>query len=97
MMKAKTKWQATDTTDHKYVGIIEFQDIHDEWHDFYVIETTDRLVFGGCCNVGFMESGYIEKDNETTDETLAEMLADLEVYYNDGPQYTNRIICNECM
>jgi hypothetical protein len=78
--------------------MVEFQDNAGEWHDFEVLKTPDRIVFGGCCNVGFLESGYIlREEGETLDETLSEMLSDLETYYNDGPQYVSRIVCNECM
>ena len=82
----------------KHLGIIEFQDNKGEWHDFEIMVTSDRIVFGGACNVGFLESGYILRESyESIDETLAEMLADLEVYYNDGKQFVSRIVCNERM
>lgn len=82
----------------KYVGIVEFQDILGEWHNFEVIETKDRVVFGGCCNCGFIESGYIEReDGESLDETLQEMLSDLETYYSEGPGSVSRIVCTERM
>ena len=78
--------------------ILEFQDDAEEWHAFDIVVTPERIVFGGCCNAGFMESGYIERDDcESIDETLAELLSDLECYYNDGPQYVSRIVCNERM
>lgn len=78
--------------------ILEFQDAKGEWHDFTIIATKKRVVFGGCCNVGFIESGYIERDDcESLDETLSELLADLETHYNNGPQYVSRIVCNERM
>lgn len=78
--------------------IIEFQDLWGEWHFFNIIGTKERIVFGGCCNAGFLESGYIEREQgESIDDTLAEMLSDLECYYNDGPQYVSRIVCNERM
>jgi hypothetical protein len=99
-----TEWTVSDTTEAKYVGMIEFQTQDGELHDFEVVKTTTRsktprrLVFGGSCNVGFIESGYMDmEDGEWTHEALSEMLADLECYYNDGPQYVSRIICNERM
>jgi hypothetical protein len=79
-------------------NILEFQDDKGEWHDFTTIATPERVVFGGVCNVGFIESGYIvREEGESLDETLSQMLSDLEVYYNDGPQYVSRIVCNERM
>jgi len=70
----------------------------DDWHHFKVIATPTRIVFGGVCNVGFLESGYLEReDHESLDESLQELMADLEMYYNDGPEYVSRIVCNECM
>lgn len=98
-----TEWSVSDIS--KPVRIlgnecndIEFQDNQGEWQHFIVIATKDRVVFGGACNVGFLESGFIvREDGESLDETLQEMLSDLEVYYNDGPQYVSRIVCNERM
>lgn len=79
-------------------NVLEFQDEKGEWHDFTVIATKERVVFGGCCNTGFLESGYILRDEtESLDETLQEMLSDLETYYNDGPDCVSRIVCNERM
>lgn len=77
---------------------LEFRDNIGIWHHFTVIATPDRVVFGGCCNIGFIESGYIERDDcEDLDETLQELLFDLETYYNDGPEWTTRIVFNERM
>lgn len=91
-------WSETNTQNAKLVGIIEFQDSRNEWHDFTVLETPGRLVFGGACNAGFLESGYIKKEDfESLDETLSELQSDLECYYNSGKRYVNRIVCNERM
>ena len=77
---------------------LEFQDNQGEWQHFTVIATPTRVVFGGCCNRGFIESGYIERDDcEDLDETLQELLSDLETYYNDGHEYVSRIVFNERM
>jgi hypothetical protein len=55
-------------------------------------------VFGGACNCGFIESGYIIRESyECLDETLQELTEDLQTYYNDGADYTKRIVCNERM
>jgi len=77
---------------------LEFQDPEGEWHNFTIVATPTRIVFGGVCNVGFLESGYLEReDHESLDESLQELLADLETYYNDGPEYVSRIVYNECL
>lgn len=90
-------WSVSDVSDAKYLGVIEFQDNQEEYHNFEIMETEDRLVFGSFTNSGFMESGYIEKDGMSTDETLQNLLEDLEVYYNDGEQYTSMIVFNKRM
>jgi hypothetical protein len=78
-------WTASDISKGKSLLPIEFHDNHWEWHYFELIVTPERIVFGGCCNVGFIESGYIEREeDETWDETLQELVEDLEVYYNQG-------------
>lgn len=100
-MTNQTEWTASDTSKAQYLGAIEFQDNKGELHDFEILKChvpSDRIVFGGSCNVGFLESGFIRQEEfEHVDETLREMLSDLETYYNDGPQYVSRIVCNERM
>ncbi len=92
------KWKASDVSKAKSLRDLEFQDNKGEWQHFTLLATKERIVFGGFCNVGFIESGYIEREDfESLDETLQEMFADLETYYNDGPQYVSRIVCNERM
>ena len=92
------KWTVSDITDGKYLGIVEFQDNKEEWHNFEVFQTETRLVFGGACNCGFIESGYMDIDHDfSLDANLSELLADLECYYNDGPGYTTHIIYNQRM
>ena len=98
------EWTVSDVTDAKYLGMIEFQDEAGEFHDFEMLRTKKdsktprRIVFGGACNVGFIESGYMEmEDGETTDEALSECLSDLECYYNNGPEYVSRIVYTERM
>lgn len=96
---SKQTWTVSDITDCEYIGILEFQDNKGEFHDFQVVKAGNRLVFGGACNVGLLESGYMLMDCEceTLDEALAELLADLETYYNDRPAYVSRIVCNDRM
>lgn len=100
-MKTKPVWAASDLTNAKSFNGrgIEFQSLKDdEFHFFEVLYTPEKIVFGGCCNCGFLESGYILRDEtESLDETLQELLSDLETYYNDGPEYVSRIVCNERM
>lgn len=103
-MTAKREWTASDISNATLVvapprmSVLEFQDSKGEWHDFEVLKTPKRLVFGSACNACWLESGYIEReDYESIDETLSELLNDLETYYNDGPQYVSRIVCNERM
>lgn len=91
------KWKMNDVSNAKHLGIIEFQDNQGEWHNFEIMETKNRLIFGGFTNIGFIESGYIEKDEMSTDEALQELQADLEVYYNDGKEYTSMIVVNDRM
>lgn len=96
----KEAWSVSDTSNPIPMrsDILEFEDDSGEMHDFTIIATAERIVFGGCCNVGFIESGYLKReDGESLDEGLSELLADLEVYYNDGPEYVSRIVCNERM
>ena len=102
-MQTKQEWTVSDISNPVRIrgnecNEIEFQDNAGEWHHFLVIVTKDRVVFGGACNVGFIESGFIMRDEgESIDEALQEMLSDLECYYNDGPQYVSRIVFNERM
>ena len=93
-MKTKINWTIQDIENAKYLGTMEIE----SGEYFEVVETADKLIFGGACNTGLLQSGYITKeDGESLDETLAELLADLEVYYGDGAQYVSRIVCNERM
>lgn len=95
---ATTRWRASDVSDPLYSGEIEFQDESKEWHHFHLIVTESRVVFGGACNLGFLESGYLlREEGESMDEGLRECMEELECYYNDGPQFTNRIVYNERM
>lgn len=96
-----TQWTPSDLSKAKVPlgsDTIEFQDSKGNWHDFQIQITPEKVVFGGYCNVGFIESGYILRDAiESLDDTLSELFVDLETYYNNGPQYVSRIVCNERM
>ena len=77
-----------------HLGLLELES--GEYFD--VLRADDRLVFGGPCNTCFLESGYILREpGETDDELLAELLADLEVFYRDGLRYVSRIVVNKRM
>lgn len=96
----KKIWQLSDVSNSIPIrsNILEFQDNSNEWHVFEIIATQEKIVFGGSCNVGFLESGYIcRNDIESLDETLSELFADLQTYYNDGYEYCSRIVCNKRM
>lgn len=98
-MNTKTDWSVSDIS-NPIVGPLdhEFQDRNGEWHHFIVLITEDRFVFGGATNSGFLESGYMIRsaDDAPTDDFI-DLEADLETYYNDGPGYTLRIVCNQRM
>lgn len=92
------KWTATDVSNAKYIGLIEFEDNKGELHNFELMETSNQIIFGSSSNAGFLESGYMEKnDCFSLDENLQELLSDLETFYSDGKEYTEWIICNERM
>ena len=92
----KTKiWSISDISQATSLPILQV-DSGDNWFD--LLETPERLVFGGFCNVGFLESGFIERqEGETLDDTLRELSEDLETYYRDGASHVSRIVCNERM
>lgn len=94
------EWNASNTENADYIGLIEFQSNDEDWHVFeiYLTEDKTRLVFGGHCNCGLLESGYMPFDTcFSVDENLQELIADLETYYNDGKQYVSGIVCNNRM
>lgn len=79
-------------------NVLEFQDNQGEWHDFTIQVTPTRIVFGGVCTTGFLESGYLVRDpDQSLDESLSDLLEDLQTYYNDGPAYVSLIVCNDRM
>lgn len=93
-MSTKPIWSVSDVENARYMGQLEAGG-----NVFEILFKNNRLVFGGACNVGFLESGYmeVENDGETADEMLGELIEELEVYYRDGYEFTNRIVCNERM
>ncbi len=88
---AKTEWSPSDLEGATLMGTMEV-----DAGAFEVLVTKRGLVFGGACNVGFIESGYILREpDETDNHLLEELLADLEVVYSDGVKYVSRIVVNE--
>jgi hypothetical protein len=93
-MTTQTQWTVSNTTNAEHLGTLELE----SGESFEVLATDTKLVFGSTCNVGFLESGYILRDDcESLDETLRELHADLETYYRDGASYVSRIVCNQRM
>jgi hypothetical protein len=94
MTTTHTRWIVSDI---RYAGSLGTLEIESGEY-FEVLETETKLVFGSACNTGFLESGYILRDDcESLDETLQELHADIETFYRDGAQYVSRIVCNERM
>ena len=93
----KSQWKVQNEKGAKYLGELEFQDKEGEYHYFQVLETKTKILFGGSTNSGFIQSGYISKDGRSTNETLQNLLQDLETYYNDGPKYVSDIVVNKRM
>ena len=92
-------WKCSDTKDSdKYLGNIEIHEGGDDYAIFDIIQTTTRLVFGGICNTGFLESGYIEIDDcFSVEENLQSLVEDLETFYRDGRGFVQGIVCNDRM
>lgn len=100
----KPDWEASDLTAARYMGEIDFQDEKGESHDFSLYTTWEhsktplRFVFGGHCNAGFLESGYLQfESDEYVTDILDDLMVDLHNYYNCGPKSVSRIIVNERM
>jgi hypothetical protein len=91
-------WQVSDVSEASYLGMLQIQDSSNNWHSFEVLATNKRLIFGGACNVGFIESGFMPiNEDETRNDALQELLSELETFYNDGKQYTTRIYVSDRM
>lgn len=96
-MSTTTTWEAVDLSHAQAIGPIEFSDSDGESHYFDLMMNDDKIIFGGGCNTGFLQSGYIRRHWEDMDQTLRVLLHDLETYYNDGPEHVRWIVCNERM
>lgn len=84
-------WTATDITESDHAGTLELEN----GESFEVLDTGTRLVFGGACNAGFLESGFMLRSPfaELSDE-LEVLKEDLETYYRTNGKgcvsiYTN--------
>jgi len=78
----------------KYLGVVEFQSSKGDFHVFEIMETKTRLMFGGVCNAGFIEFGYMEKDDVfSLDESLQELVCQLEQYYESGKDSACKLCC----
>lgn len=96
-MKTK-KWTYQEIgPEGRSLGTMEFEDNYGQYHDFDLVDCKDKIIFGGCTNTGMLQSGYILKEDRTLNETLQELLADLECFYNDGPGYVSDIVVNDRM
>lgn len=92
------EWEVSDISNGNSLGRLEFLIDNGSYECFELVETKTRIVFGGCCNTGFIESGYIEREDvESLEEIISELLEDLKCYYNNGREYCTRIVCNERM
>ena len=88
------KWKSVNIENANYIGIIEI----DKGGVFTIVKTDKYLVFGGVCNIGMLQSGYMFIDTYLSDDTnLQELVADIETYYRDGKEYCSHIVCNERM
>lgn len=102
--------EEVDYTDHMWVVSdiskpvvdsdldLEFKDTNNEQHYFRLVVTADRVVFGGMTNSGFLESGYLKREEgENAGDGIQAVANELSLYYNEGPQACARIVCNERM
>ena len=104
----KPAWQYISTENSTYIGTFEFKlnddDEFEEYKVFVLVQVKDKeknnhkIVFGGCCNTGILQSGYFTlDDSRLLDENLHELMEELRVYYSDGYEATTNIICNDRM
>ncbi len=95
------EWQYIDEKTLTYVGLIELDKATDDGdHPYFEIYKNDsHIVFGSHCNIGLLQSGSFELENDFSfDENLAELIEDLNSYYFDGAGYqSDSFSCNERM
>ena len=99
--RSLNKWKHQDDSNAEYLGYIEFEDPRDpeEYIDFELLKTETHILFGGACNIGFLESGNkLIDDCFSIDENIAALIEDLENYYSgDLNQIPEEFTCNERM
>ena len=102
MTNERTQWTPSAATMDAYsqfdnIGVLEVE-TSEGGEVFHILADDYRLIFGGACNAGFIESGYmtIERD-ESRDEAVAELFDDLQTFYRDGAGYASRIVHNDRM
>ena len=98
---AKPAWSVSDIS-KPLVGPLEheFTDFDGNDHHFTILITEDRFVFGSYTNAGFLESGYMLRSPEAEEneaDDFQDLEAELSTYYDNGYEYTTRIVCNERM
>ena len=72
------------------MSLVELQDTSGEYHVFDILHNDKIIAYGSTCNTGFLESGYMEKDNDfSLDENLQELISDLQVMIDDGMEYAS--------
>ena len=66
------------------MSIIELQDNKGEYHIFDILHNDLVIAYGSSCNTGFLQSGYIVKDDcFSLDEHLQALIEDLECMINN--------------
>jgi hypothetical protein len=76
------EWKVVDIDNAKYIGILELED-HEDAGVFEIVQTEDKLVFGSSCNIGLLQSGYMDIDDcFSLDENLQALAEQLEMYYD---------------
>jgi hypothetical protein len=96
MEKMHAEWKASDQSKAEYLGTLEIEDKNGEYHVFEVLVIRgDRYIFGGACNAGFLESGYMLLEDESGE--LEALRGELTAYYDGGPKYAPRLVCNDRM
>ena len=93
------EWKAQNQDNAEYIGVVEFQDNSEEWHNFEIAKTDTHLIFGSATNIGLLETGNYEIDPDfDTDANLQELISDLESFFNDGDGYqSDRFTHNDRM
>lgn len=71
-------WTVTDVSEADHLGTLELEN----GESFEVLNAGSKLVFGGACNAGFLESGYMLRSPfSSLQDDLENLQEDLEAYY----------------